>query len=87
MIDFDATWKQLLFDLQRECDELRLKVQTGRTEARDYLAVADERLRHLRRRTASLNGKVKDARTGAEERAKDIVAEICAVFARVRETL
>jgi hypothetical protein len=87
VVDLSATWKQLLVDLERERDELRVKVHLGKAEARDLLARAEEELYELRQQTASLKDNAKVAAKTAETKSKAIAAEIRATFAKIRKIL
>lgn len=87
MVDLSATWKQLLLDLERERDQLRVKVHLGKAEARDLLANAEKKLHQLREHAVSLKDSTKVAAKSAETKVKDIAAEIRATFARIQEIL
>jgi hypothetical protein len=87
MADFSATWKQLLTDLERERDELRLKAHLAKAEAKDHLAKAEQKLEEFRERVPIAKGVGKDAAGNVEEAAKALAAEIREGFARVRRVL
>jgi len=98
MLNFTATWKQLLTDLERERDELRLKAHLGKAEARDLLKKADKKLEELREKLeaskASAKAKAKSAKattsakaSDASTKAKAIAKEIKDSFARIRRII
>jgi hypothetical protein len=87
MPDFSATWKQLLADLERERDELRLQAHLGKAEARDHLAKAEQKLEELRQRARLVGGTAQDAAGNVETAAKALAAEVREGFSRVRRLL
>ena len=87
MPDFSATWKQLIADLERERDELRLKVHLAKAEAREHLIKTEEKLDELRQRGHVAKGVAHDAAGNVEDKAKELVGEIREGFARVRRLL
>jgi hypothetical protein len=87
MPDVTATLKQLIADLERERDELRLQAHLGRAEARDYLAQAEAKLADLRRRADAGRGAAKEAAGRIEEKTKALVAESRTSFTKVRQAL
>ncbi|HEY7682219.1 MAG TPA: hypothetical protein VH879_06215 [Gemmatimonadales bacterium] len=87
MTDWRARWAQTLSDLERERDELKLKIHLAKAEGRDELARLDEKISDLRQRTDAAGVEAKDAMGNVGEAAKKLVAEIKAGFDRVRKTL
>lgn len=87
MPDLVAAWKQLVVDLERERDELRMEAQLARAEARDCLHETERKLEDLRQLGHALKGIAKDAAGDVEVAGKALAAEICAGFARVRQLL
>ncbi|MFI5234545.1 MAG: hypothetical protein ACHQXA_02435 [Gemmatimonadales bacterium] len=87
MPDFSATWTQLLADLERERDELRLKVALGKAEAKSQLEKAEAKLDEFRHRAHLTKDTAQNAAGNVESAAKTLAAEIREAFARVRKTL
>ena len=87
MPDFSATWKQLIADLERERDELRLKAHLAKAEAKEHLIKTEEKFDELRQRGHVAKGVANDAAGNVEDKAKALVAEIREGFARVRRLL
>jgi len=71
MLNFTATWKQFVADLQRELDELKVKKALGRAALRDLLSKADDRLHELKQK----------ARGSKDSKA---VRELRALLAKIR---
>ncbi len=87
MPDFSATWKQLLADLERERDELRLKIHLAKADGRDQFERLEQRLQKLRARADRVKSTAKDAADDVEDAAEDLVEEIREGFAKVRRML
>jgi hypothetical protein len=91
MVDFTATWKQLLTDLERTRDELRVKAQLGKKEARDLLSAAETKLFELRRHVGETAERTKDrAKTAAkagEERMRQLATEARDLLAKVQDAI
>lgn len=87
MPDFSATWKQLLADLERERDELRLKVHLAKADGRDQLAKAERKLEQLRARAEVVKSTAKGSAGDVEQAAKVLASEIKEGFAKVRRQL
>ena len=87
MLNFSATWNQLLADLERERDELRLQLRLGKAEARDQFKEAERKLAALRTQLNDVEGTAKSAAATTATKAKAIAAEIRESFARIRKIL
>ena len=87
MPDFSATWKQLLADLDRERDELRLKIHLAKADGRDQLAKAERKLEQLRARAQVVKSTAKESAGDVEQAAKALAAQIKEGFAKVRRQL
>jgi hypothetical protein len=87
MTDLRATWQKVLTDLERERDELKLKIHLGKAEGREELAKLDDRLAELRLRADAAGTEAKGAVEDIGEAAKKLTAEIRAGIDRVRKTL
>lgn len=87
MLDLKATWNQLINDLERERDELRLKIHLGKVEARDMLAKVDHKLDNLRLRAGKILDSAQDSAGNVQDSAKALVTEIQEGLKRVRKLL
>jgi hypothetical protein len=87
MTDLRATWQKVLADLERERDELKLKLHLAKAEGRDEFAKLDDRLAQLRLRADAAGTEAKGAMGDIGEAAKKLTAEIRQGFDRVRKTL
>ncbi len=87
MPDFSATWKQLLADLERERDELRLKIHLAKADGRDQLEKAERKLEQLRARAEVVKSTAKGSAGDVEQAAKALASEIKEGFAKVRRQL
>jgi predicted nucleic acid-binding Zn-ribbon protein len=86
MTDLRASWQKLLTELERERDELKLKIHLAKADGRDELARLDDRIAELRVRADAASTEAKDAMGDIGEAAKKLAAEIRAGFDRVRKT-
>lgn len=84
------TWKaklqDVLADLERERDELKLKLHLAKAEGRDELARMEEKIAELRFRAGAAGTEARDAMDGINEAASRLADEIREGFARVRKT-
>ena len=85
------TWKakfhEVLADLERERDELKLKVHLAKADGRDELARMEEKIAQLRFRAGAAGSEARDAMDEIGDAASKLVGEIREGFARVRKTL
>lgn len=85
------TWKarlqDVLTDLERERDELKLKLHLARAEGRDELARMEEKIAELRLRAGAAGSEARGAMDDINEAASKLAEEIREGFARVRKTL
>jgi hypothetical protein len=87
MTDWRGKWQQALEDLERERDELKLKIHLARADGRDELDKLDQKLSMFRQRAQAAGGEAKDAMGDIGEAAKSLIAELKSGFERVRKTL
>lgn len=87
MTDLRATWQKVLTDLERERDELKLKLHLAKAESRDEFDKLDERIAQLRQRADAAGSEAKEAMGDIGEAAKKLTAEIRQGIERVRKTL
>jgi hypothetical protein len=86
-MDWRAKWQQVLTDLERERDELKLKIHLAKAEGRDEWARIDQKLDELRFRAGAAGSEAKDAMDDVGEAAKKLADEIKAGLDRIRKTL
>jgi len=86
-MDWRAKWQQVLADLERERDELKLKLHLAKAEGRDEWARMDQKLSELRFRAEAAGTEARDAMDEVGEAARKLAEEIKAGFDRVRKTL
>jgi hypothetical protein len=86
-MDWRAKWQQVLTDLERERDELKLRIHLAKAEGRDEWARIDQKLDELRFRASAAGSEAKDAMDDVGEAAKKLADEIKAGLDRVRKTL
>jgi hypothetical protein len=86
-MDWRAKWQQVLTDLERERDELKLKIHLAKAEGRDEWARIDKKLDELRFRAGAAGSEAKDAMDDVGEAAKKLADEIKAGLDRIRKTL
>lgn len=86
MNDWRARWQQVVADLERERDELKLRIHLAKAEGRDELARMDERLAELKLRASAAGTEARGAMDDVGDAAKKLAAEIKEGFARVRKT-
>jgi hypothetical protein len=86
-MNWKARLQDVLDDLERERDELKLKLHLARAEGRDELARMEEKLAELRFRAGAAGTEARDAMDGINEAASRLADEIRDGFARVRKTL
>lgn len=86
-MDWKAKFQDVLSDLERERDELRVRIHLGKAEARDELAKVDAKLEELRFRAGAARTEAKSAMDEIGEAAGLLADEIKQGFERVRKTL
>lgn len=86
-MDWRAKWQQVLTDLERERDELKLRIHLAKAEGRDEWDRIDKKLDELRFRASAAGTEAKDAMDDVSEAAKKLADEIKAGLDRVRKTL
>ncbi len=85
VVQLAATLKELLVELERERDVLRVKVHLGKAEARQLLSAIEEKLFQLRLQVTSMKDHAKQAARSAEARIHPLVDEVRELLARVQE--
>lgn len=78
MVQLAATWKELVTELERERDVLRLKAHLGRIEVHDLLQRVEDKIFQLRIHT-------RDAAQVAEARLHDLADDVRDLLARIQE--
>jgi len=86
MTDWRAKWQQTLADLERERDELKLRIHLAKAEGRDELTRLDGKIAELRQRAQAAGSEAKGAMGDVSGAAKNLLDEIKAGFDRVRKT-
>jgi hypothetical protein len=86
-MDWRAKWQQVLTDLERERDELKLRIHLAKAEGRDEWARIDQKLSELRFRADAAGTEAREAMDDVGEAAKKLADEIRAGLDRVRKTL
>lgn len=85
------TWRtrlqEVLADLERERDELRLKLHLAKADGRDELARVEEKLAELRLRAGAAGSEAREAMDDINQAASRLADEIREGFSRVRKTL
>jgi hypothetical protein len=87
MTDWRAKWQQTLADLERERDELKLKIHLAKAEGRDELAKLDQKISELRIHAQAAGSEARGAMGDVGGAAKNLFDEIRAGLDRVRKTL
>jgi len=81
-----AKWQDVLAELERERDELKLKVHLAKADGRDELARMEEKIAELRFRAGAAGTEARDAMGDIGDAASRLAEEIREGFARVRKT-
>lgn len=79
-------WQRLIDELQRERDELRVRMHLARKEVADELDQIDQRLEELKARTRTASTEAGHAMDDIEGAARKLWDEIRAGFDRVRRS-
>lgn len=87
MTDWRVKWQQALAELERERDELKLKIHLAKADGRDQLARLDGKIAELRQHVQAAGSEAKGAMGDVSGAAKVLIDEIKAGFDRVRKTL
>jgi hypothetical protein len=89
MTDWHAKWQQVLADLERQRDELKVRLHLGKADARDEWARLrlDEKIATLRQRADAAGGEAKDAMKDIGIAVDRLADEIREGLERVRKTL
>lgn len=89
MADWHAAWQEMVTDLERQRDELKLRLHLARAEARDEWdrLKLDEKLATLRQRADAAGVEARDAMKGIGKAAESLADEIREGLDRVRKTL
>ena len=89
MADWKATWQEVLSDLERQRDEIKVRLHLARAEARDEWAKLklDEKIATLRQRADAAGVEARDAMKDIGVAADRLADEIREGLERVRKTL
>lgn len=89
MADWKAKWQEILLDLERQRDEIKLRLHLAKAEARDEWdkLKLDEKLATLRQRADSAGVEARDAMKDIGSAAERLADEIREGLDRVRKTL
>jgi len=87
MAELSPKIKQIIADLERERDELRLKLHLAKAEGRDELAKLEERLESFRARAVRAGKEADAASDDIGVAARKLADEIKEGFQRVRRML
>jgi chromosome segregation ATPase len=81
-----GTWQRLLDDLQRERDELRVRLHLARKELADEMAGLDARLEELKAKSQNASREAGKAMEDIDDSARQLWNEIKEGFERVRRS-
>jgi hypothetical protein len=87
MTNWRVKFQQVVADLERERDELKLKLHLAKADGRDEWARLDSKLADLRLRADAAGNEARDALDDVGDAAKKLADEIRDGFIRVRKTL
>jgi predicted nucleic acid-binding Zn-ribbon protein len=86
-MDWKAKFQDVLTDLERERDELKVRMHLAKAEARDEMARLEGKLDELRFRAGAARTEARSAMEEIGEAAGTLAEEIKQGFDRVRKTL
>ena len=86
-MDWKAKFQDVLTDLERERDELKVRMHLAKAEAKDEMGRVEQKLDELRFRAGAASIEVKSAMGEIGEVAGRLVDEVKEGFDRVRKTL
>jgi len=81
------SWRERLADLERERDELRLKLHLAKADAKDEWARLEGKMDELRARARVAKGEASDAAEDIGDAARVLWDEIKEGFGRVRRSM
>jgi hypothetical protein len=89
MTEWHAKWEEVLQDLERQRDEIKLKLHLAKADARDEWARLnlDDKIATLRQRADAAGGEARDAMKDIGIAADRLADEIREGLERVRKTL
>ena len=87
MTEWRAKLQQVLAELEKERDELKLKIHLAKADGRDQLDRMDKKIAELRQKGQAASFEAKDAMGDVGDAAKKLIEEIRAGLDRVRKTL
>jgi hypothetical protein len=87
MADWRAKWQQVVTDLERQRDELRVRIHLARADTRDEWDRINLKLDQLRQRAQSAGSEAKGAMKDIGEAAERLAEEVRQGLDRVRKTL
>jgi predicted nucleic acid-binding Zn-ribbon protein len=87
MSKWNQKWQELVTDLERERDELKLKIKLGTKDAHDQVGKLDEKIQQLKIKADAAASEAKEAMEDVGDVARKLADEIKSGFERVRKTL
>ncbi|MEO8633973.1 MAG: hypothetical protein ABI587_01740 [Gemmatimonadales bacterium] len=87
MSKWNEKWQELVTDLERERDELKLKIKLGTKDAHDQVGKLDEKIQQLKIKADAAASEAKGAMEDVGDVARKLAEEIKSGFERVRKTL
>ncbi len=87
MSEWRERWQKVVTDLERERDELRVRLHLAKAEGREEWDKLDGKIAELKLRADAAGNEAREAMDDIGDAAKKLVAEIREGFARVRKTL
>lgn len=87
MNDWQSRWQAVLTDLERQRDELKVRLHLAKAESRDEWERLEGKLAQLRLRATAAGGEAREAMKDIGGAADRLVEEIREGLDRVRKTL
>lgn len=86
MNDWRERWQKALADLERERDELRVRIHLAKAEGRDELARLEAKIEELRFRAGAASTEAREVAEDVGGALRNLVNEIRTGLDRVRKT-
>jgi hypothetical protein len=87
MADWNARWQGMMTDLERQRDELKLKLHLARADGRDEWDRLEQKLGELRLRAEAARSEAGSAAADVGAAAERLATEVREALDRVRKTL
>jgi len=87
MNEWRSRMQEILANLERERDELKLRIHLARADGRDELVRMEQRLADLRLRAQAAGDEARDVADDVGQTARKLADEIREGFDRIRKTL